>query len=146
MLMYGVMTMVLAFGISAPTIKVPPPKEAPSVLGQWQAVEAIIDGKTEKPSQQGTLLHFNTDNTFSIVDGQTKVEEGTFRVDFSKTPFEIDLMSPAENKAKPLLGILRFEDDKLIICLAWGENSRPTQFETGPKNQMLMTYKREQAK
>jgi uncharacterized protein (TIGR03067 family) len=146
--MVSSLAIVLAFSVSAPAVKDPPKKEAPSIVGEWEGVEAVRGGQAAPVPPGGVTMQFTADNKMIISEGgRAKNEQGSYKVDFSKSPVEIDLIPPANIKDKSLLGILKFEEDKLILCFTAGGNARPTKFESaaGSKD-MLMTLKKKKEK
>jgi uncharacterized protein (TIGR03067 family) len=145
--MYSSLALALAFSISAPGIKAAPKAENPSILGQWEVVEAVLEGKPEQAPPGGVTIHFKEDNTYAVFEGQMKEDESNFRIDYSKTPFEIELFPPPTSKEKPVFGICKIEEGKLVLCLAKNGFARPTQFVSTPNsNHMLMTFVRKKAK
>ena len=148
--MFSSLTLALAFTVSAPAVKEPPKKEAPSIVGEWEGVEAVRGGQAAPVPAGGITMQFTADNKVIIGEGgRDKKEQGSYKVDSSKSPMEIDLIPPANIKDKSLLGILKFEEDKVIICFAGGGAGadRPTKFEsTAGGKEMLMTLKRKKEK
>jgi uncharacterized protein (TIGR03067 family) len=144
--MYNSLALAIAFSISAPSIKAPPKAEKPSIVGKWEVVEAVLEGKPEQAPPGGATIHFNADNTYAIFEGQMK-EESSFKIDYSTTPFEIELAPPPSSKDKPALGICKIEENKLVLCLALDGVARPTQFVSTPNSSfILMTFVRKKEK
>ena len=94
------------------------------LLGEWEYVEQIIDGK--KVDQKGTWTF--TGN--QILYGPDAKVHAVFKLDATKKPKTIDSTpdGPPE-KAKPILGIYEFDGETLKICNSRPGKDRPTDFE-----------------
>jgi uncharacterized protein (TIGR03067 family) len=72
-------------------------------------------------------------------------DEGTFTVDPSKKPAEMDIKGvEGPNKGKTIKAIYKLDGDTVTICYGLGGGDRPTKFETKDGTmQFLAVYKRE---
>jgi RNA polymerase sigma factor (sigma-70 family) len=99
----------------------PARKESP-VVGAW-IEQREIGGDL--------LITFTPEGKLRFEDGQSTVEEGSYKVNDTKVPPEIDFITPARanpaNGKPPLLGIYRIEKDALTLYLS--ESKRPTKYE-----------------
>ncbi len=132
---------------SKPVRKVESDKD--KLQGTWVSVQMEQDGKVvgDKKVDAGMRLTFDGDKIQeSDKEGEEeKRTEGTFTVDPSKTPKEIDLVLIHDDGQKEnAKAIYRLEDDLLILC-AGRPDDRPTDFTTGGKagkDRVLLTFKR----
>jgi uncharacterized protein (TIGR03067 family) len=102
--------------------------ELAKLKGTWQRVSAEVDGKKANPMElEKTFLVVEGDRyTLQTPDGTRK---GTFKLDPSKTPRHIDILSASgPNKGKALLGIYELKGATLRYCVAQPGKDRPTEF------------------
>jgi uncharacterized protein (TIGR03067 family) len=133
----------LAVVVAAPG-KDAPKKDAPTLVGEWVPTEALQGGKPDLPPA-GTSIAFTADGKVLMKGGNAaKPEEGTYKIDAKKNPAEIDLTPPEKEKGPTILGIYKFEKDKLIICLTMA-GERPKEFAS-PAGSQLMLITLERAK
>ncbi|MCH7725039.1 MAG: TIGR03067 domain-containing protein [Planctomycetes bacterium] len=112
-----------------------------SLQGGWQLISLRVDGKAlPKEEVKKTKLTFKG-NKASHPGRNGKIEEGTFKLDPSKRPKAIDMISGGD-KGKPLLGIYSIDGDSLKLCVAKLGVERPTEFKAG-KDVVFMVLKRE---
>jgi uncharacterized protein (TIGR03067 family) len=141
--MYPALLLGLAVTLGAPAKKEEPKKE-PVILGEWIA-EKMSAGGLELPLPKDKELHFTfeKEGKLAIADGG-KVENGTYKLDSTKDPAQIDLSPPADSKEPVLQGIFSINGDTLLLCLAEGKtNARPTKFESSKEAPfILVTFKR----
>ena len=78
------------------------------------------------------------------IQGKDKEHKGTFKLDASKKPKQIDITpTDGDEKDKVIHGIYSLEKDELKICIARGDKERPTEFESKEgSGHMLVTLKR----
>jgi uncharacterized protein (TIGR03067 family) len=102
-------------------------KRGPSPVGAW-----VTQRETGAPAAGVDLtITFTADGKLKFDTGKGQVEHGSYKVDDTKDPPEIDYIAPARanpaNKKPPLLGIYRVEKDTLTMYL--NEKKRPVKFE-----------------
>jgi uncharacterized protein (TIGR03067 family) len=111
--------------------------------GKWKITK--IDG----PGPVGPMspiLSFNG-NMFSIELNGKEITSGSFRLDATKNPKQIDLRtdkspSPAST-GKVLPGIYQFQAGQLILCINEAPNAlRPTEFKANGPQQMSITLEK----
>src|SRR5262249_7989323 len=104
--------------------------------GTWVPVSAEKGGK---PAPEAVLtsvkVTFSGDRLTVQVEGETK--KGTFRLDPTRSPKQIDLMRDGQ---EPTEGIYRLDRDRLGICLDDARRGRPTEFKSppGPAHTLLV--------
>jgi uncharacterized protein (TIGR03067 family) len=96
--------------------------------GTWTVDAMEVSGKLLAPENIDKLKLVVTDKKL-VFKGQTTVEEMTFRIDPSKKPKEIDLVT-SDKKVGTLRGIYLLEGATLKICYGRKELDRPAEFTT----------------
>lgn len=105
-----------------------------TIKGEWRVVGLQSDGKEDGgASFQGMIWDF-ADKAFTVTPGST-TPAGLAGKQSISVPYSLDAkQSPKHFTQKlgdrTLLGIYRFKDDQLQVCLARFERDRPTDFET----------------
>jgi len=132
----------LALVVGAPAKKDAPPKDPPTLVGEWVGESGMRGGKPENPPA-GTTLTFMADGKVRFKEGgDRKAEEGTYKADSKKSPAEIDITPPDGPKGETILGIYKIEGDTLTLCFAMG-GERPKEFAAPAGSEvMLVTCKR----
>jgi len=102
--------------------------ELGKLKGTWQRVSAEVNGKKANPMElEKTFLIIEGDRyTLQTPDG---VRKGTLKIDPSKSPKQIDIVSAGgPNKGKTLHGIYELKGATLRYCVAEPGKDRPTEF------------------
>src|SRR5262245_1637748 len=121
-------------------------KDKDKLQGTWNALSGESSGKEQKEATEHSLI-FEGDK-FSVKKGDKVMVKGTFKVDASKKPKEIDMEiadGPDDVKGKKAQGIYKLEGDELTWCVDEpGSGDRPKEFATkeGTKS-MLVKLKKE---
>jgi uncharacterized protein (TIGR03067 family) len=127
---------------SAPGANEPPKKEKESpVVGTWE----IVPEKDSPTTGERVTVTFTPEGKLIYQLGKGPAQEGSYRVDDTKDPPEIDIITPARanpaNNLTPLLGIYKIEKDTLTVYAA--EKQRPKKFEADRKTGVTqITYTR----
>jgi uncharacterized protein (TIGR03067 family) len=113
--------------------------------GYWQLVSAVRDGKQLLPEEVKQFKLAIQGNKFVLQKDAVVISEGTFTLDPSRTPKEIDETATAgPNKGKTFLAIYEIKDDRHRICFAAPGQRRPAEFSsTAGSGQLLQVWKRE---
>jgi RNA polymerase sigma factor (sigma-70 family) len=112
--------------------------------GTWVDIYAEKAGK-EQEQVGDHQLKFDGE-TFSVADHGHVEEKGTFKLDPSKNPKEIDLrVRDRNNDEKTVLGIYTWDGENLKLCLGepGGGGTRPKDFTTMPEGRFLVVVKRQ---
>ena len=122
----------------------PPKTDLDRFQGTWYLVAAVEDGNVlpqDKVKQETIVLKGDTFRfPGSAADATSKA--GTFKLDETKTPKEID--STSTDKVV-MLGIYRMDDNGYKICFAPAGKPRPTDFASQPgSGYTLQSWGREQ--
>lgn len=118
------------------------------IEGGWTLVSIEVAGKkspapAEKPEEN--KIKATKDKLIATKGG--KEDPISYKLDPSKSPFEIDLTeTKADGKSETMYGIYRLEGDTLTICAAPSDKpaDRPKEFKTAPGSPaMIMTLKKD---
>ena len=114
-------------------------KDLKALEGTWDVRTMIKDGK-EMKVPEGTQLTL-TGTKYVIKAADREIESGTFKIDPSKSPKQMDIM-PADgpNKGKQVLGIYELKGDGMTAAGDDAGKNRPVDFSG--KNGVVVTYKR----
>jgi uncharacterized protein (TIGR03067 family) len=134
----------LALTLAAPAPKDTAKKDVPHV-GSWTLESLTFAGQpVPLPDSEKKTITFTTDGKI-VRDQAGKTEDGgTFTVDLKKFPCEIDVVEGAgPQKGQTAKGIFKVEGDTLTICMALGDESRPSVFDSPAGSRyILLTAKR----
>jgi uncharacterized protein (TIGR03067 family) len=132
----------------------PPKDEAKKVQkklqGSWKAVSVERRGESKEDDEDHCLIFDGA--KFSIKRGDQTMIQGTFKVDPSKKPKEIDMKitedETGKHKGKTAQGIYALDGDTLKWCVAEpGTTERPKEFAAPADTKlMFITLKREKSK
>lgn len=119
--------------------------------GSWSIVGVEQDGmKVPREMLSDQVITFEKDKYVLKAKGIDRVvEEGTNKLDPSKTPKAIDVkIEKGMDKGKDQLGIYQIDGDDLKLCFSQpGAKERPTEFKTTEDDHfILFTLKREKIK
>lgn len=122
-------------------------KDQKDIQGAWKVVKVIENGRDEGKDIEKFQMIFK-DKGFSIEKEGKEFLRGTFKLDSSRKPKEIDFKiekSPEQDQVgKTATGIYKFDGEMLIWCATKpGDGNRPTDFtsEAG-SGRMLITLKK----
>jgi uncharacterized protein (TIGR03067 family) len=111
--------------------------------GTWNLVSAMEDGKAlpEDHAKQTTIVVKGNTFRFPGLAEDATAREGTFKLDTTKNPKEMDSISTEEEVS---LGIYELEPDSYKICFAPPGKPRPTRFNSEPgSGQILQVWQRQ---
>jgi uncharacterized protein (TIGR03067 family) len=125
-----------------------PDNRGPAVCyHEWQGVSVIRDGKA-LPAADAKAARATTEATadgcnFTLELGGRMVMKGTYKVNKSTTPMQVDMVTSAgagKGLGVQLKGIYEVKGDTLKICYAPAGQPRPTAFtsEPGSGNQLFV--------
>jgi uncharacterized protein (TIGR03067 family) len=116
-------------------------KELTRLQGFWKRIEAEVEGKkADAKVLQMTTLTIEGEK-YTLNSGG-EVRKGVFKLDPTRSPKHIDIVSDAgPNKGKTLRGIYKVDGDLFTYVLANPGMDRPTDF-AGKPGQSLYVNKR----
>jgi uncharacterized protein (TIGR03067 family) len=130
--------LALASGPTWGDEKKPVKEELKKLQGEWVMVS--VEPATKKDGEQSQRVVVTGDEWKT-----TRTPRAfTVRVDNSKSPKHLDLVSDNKGKERTWRGIYKIEGDKLTFCRANAAGTgvqRPTEFKAGPGVE-LMVFKR----
>jgi uncharacterized protein (TIGR03067 family) len=98
-----------------------------AMQGDWACDSLTRDGMAFSDDDAQSLFRTVKDDTYAVSRFRTKAGAGTFTLDASKSPKEIDLV-PDGPKKVVIKGIYKLDKDVLTICHAAPGAKRPTAF------------------
>jgi uncharacterized protein (TIGR03067 family) len=114
------------------------------LVGMEAGGKPVPDEHVKKESEADRTIKITADKMM-----KGKEDPTTYKVDNSKTPHEIDMMTKGlTGKEEKMYGIYKLEGDKLTICLAPSDKpeDRPKEFKTSAdpkaKPSMIMTLEK----
>jgi uncharacterized protein (TIGR03067 family) len=119
-------------------------KDEDLIKGTWSIKSAAKEGQKESEDKLKELkITFAAGGKLNVM-GPGKDSEGTYKLDASRKPKQIDVTIDDGGKELTLKGIYELKKDSLKICLAHPPDERPTEFATqaGVKT-MLIVFRRE---
>lgn len=113
--------------------------------GKWALISAQRDGKKTPEEEVRKFKLAIQANKFVLYKDAEAISEGTFTLDPTKKPKQIDEMATAgPNKGKTFLAIYEVDEEHHKICFAAPGKDRPTAFSSEPgSGQLLQVWKRE---
>ncbi len=119
-------------------------KDLKAMVGNWKLTKAELGGKDTLALFKDLKFEIPASGKYKLELGGQK-DEGTFTVDPSKKPSEMDIkVVDGPNKGKTIKAIYKLDGDTVSICYGLGGGDRPTKFETKEGTmQFLAVYKRE---
>lgn len=122
----------------------PNKKDLDAMQGDWMGEQYIRDGFTFPDDDAQAMFRTVKGNSYSVFRFRKKLASGTFTLDATKSPKQIDL-TPDSAKGVVLHGIYKLEKDRLTICFAAPKQKRPTEFTSKPDSGItLNVWLREQ--
>jgi uncharacterized protein (TIGR03067 family) len=118
------------------------------IQGTWQAVSGEEAGQDSPDSKQFKMV-FKGDK-FTLIKGDNeRFIEGTFKLDPSKKPKQVDFKvtggtGAEEFKDKTALGLYELKKDELKwVCCKPGNDERPKEFATAGTQFLMVVFNRE---
>jgi uncharacterized protein (TIGR03067 family) len=145
------MMKAFAFVALAATLACPAPsraddgkKDAEQIRGQWAAVGTLdADGKVKEiPEDDPRYFTFEFGADKLAVKRKKQTIEGTYKLDPSRNPKEIDVVRKLRGEDALFKGIYALEGDRLKFCLAGTGNDRPKEFKPGEGIEFAVVLKR----
>jgi len=110
--------------------------------GTWAVVSTAKGGKKAELGKSDSLRIILKGTTYKLQFNGKVVDEGTFKVDPTKTPKWLDI-TPAKGQGKTIRGVYELKDDTYTVCTAGYDEERPTALKSEPgNNNFLQTAKR----
>ena len=105
-------------------------KELVKFEGTWKIESMVIDGKEAPPEVFKEAKLVCKGDQFTMTHGDV-VYKGTFKVDPSKKPKEIDVtFTEGPEKGKTVKGIYEVDDETYKVCMSEDEKDRPKKLES----------------
>ncbi len=124
-----------------------PAADSAKLIGIWQAVSAINDGKPIPDETVKKLQLTLTKEGYKTELGSQVLFDSTYRTDPAQQPKHIDMVgTEGENKGRIAQGIYSLEGDQLTMCYTMPGRQRPAAFESQPGSGATLVVWRRTAK
>jgi uncharacterized protein (TIGR03067 family) len=145
----AVLTVGLLFGVGATgnAGEKAGKKDEERLQGTWSVVSGEKSGeKAPEDEIKDVTITFDAGGKVMVKGLKGNQEfEGSYKLNPSKKPREVDLTLNIAGKEEALKGIYLLEKDSLKLCVAAPPGERPTEFATAAgSNSMLIVLKREE--
>jgi uncharacterized protein (TIGR03067 family) len=118
-------------------------KDQDAMQGDWACESFVIAGMALDDDNAQSIFRTIKGNGYTTFLFRKKLDSGTFKLDATKTPREIDL-TPADKGKGVIRGIYKLEKDTLTMCYSTTGKDRPTKFESkAGTGHALAVWKRE---
>jgi uncharacterized protein (TIGR03067 family) len=104
-------------------------KDRDAMQGEWACESMTRDGVALPDDDAQALFRSVKGDAYVVSRFRTKAGSGTFALDASKSPRQIDII-PDGPKKVVIKGIYKIEKDVLTICHAAPGGKRPAAFES----------------
>jgi uncharacterized protein (TIGR03067 family) len=113
--------------------------------GNWSLTSLERDGKKTPPEELTTTKLTIRANKFVLRRDSVVVSEGTFTLDPTKKPKEIDeTITAGPNRGRLSKAIYEIDEKHHTICFAAAGRERPTEFSSQPgSGRILQVWRRE---
>jgi uncharacterized protein (TIGR03067 family) len=125
----------------------PVKKDIRKFQGTWKVVSVEMDGKKQTDEKLKSATMTVEGNKYTVEAGGKTVEQGTFKIDPTKSPKTIDVTATqGKGKGNTYHGIYEIKGDTVRDCFARDGKDRPTDFKTKAGSAwVLRTYKRQKS-
>jgi len=112
--------------------------------GRWKMVSMIIQKQELSSLLGGDLILEIKGDRYTVSVGGQKKDSGKLKIDASKKPGTLDLMSETEGAPEKFVGIFQLEGEKATFALRISGDERPTSFdsETDDATLQISVYER----
>src|SRR5262249_26207484 len=122
-------------------------KDLTAMQGDWAAEKMVRDGMALPDDDVQALFRTVKGNAYTVFRFRKKLGSGTFKLDASKSPRQIDITPDGVPKGTVFQGIYKLEKDTLTICFAGPKGKRPTAFASKEDSGVTLTvWKKEKKK
>jgi uncharacterized protein (TIGR03067 family) len=119
------------------------PNDLAKLQGVWQVSKFEANGEEVSSDEVKNTVVTIKDNTYKLSNGD-RTDHGTFSVDSSKTPRQMDIRPESgPDEGEKLPAIYEFDGDQFRVCYGRESGDRPTAFSApSDSGQVVITYKR----
>jgi uncharacterized protein (TIGR03067 family) len=104
-------------------------KDMDAMQGDWAAERMVRDGFAFPDDDAQAIFRTVKGDAYTMFRFRKKIGAGTFKLDATKTPKQIDATPTGGAKGMVVRGIYKIEKGVLTICFAMPGKDRPTAFE-----------------
>ena len=103
-------------------------KDLEAMQGDWAGESLVRDGQALEADDAQALFRTVKGNDYTVHRFRKKAGSGTFKLDATKTPKEIDVVPDGLPKGTLIKGIYKLEDGRLTMCYGGPKQDRPKEF------------------
>lgn len=103
-------------------------KDLAKMQGDWMVATIVANGRKLTDDEAQTLFRTVTGNQCTISNFNRPISKVTIKIDATKTLKTIDSTPVGPTRSPPILGIYKFEGNKLTVCNSRPGMPRPTEF------------------
>jgi uncharacterized protein (TIGR03067 family) len=111
--------------------------ELKPLQGTWRIVSTETEGSAITPEDMARIVLTISNNTYNV-DNNGRIDEGSFTVDPSKAPKQMEIQTGA---GRTMPAIYEMDGDNLKVCYPRRGGQRPESFKGGATS-LLIVYKR----
>jgi uncharacterized protein (TIGR03067 family) len=108
----------------------PNKKDQDALQGDWACDRFVVAGMPLDDDNAQSMFRTHKGDSYTLYLFRKKLAGGTFKLDATKTPKQIDLIPEGKGKAGVVRGIYKLEKDSLTVCYGAPGKDRPTAFES----------------
>ena len=123
-------TLLLVLCLLAAAKDDPNKKDQDAMQGDWACERFVVDGGALDDDNAQSIFRTNKGDDYTLYLFRKKIGGGTFKLDATKTPRQIDLIPEGKGKVAAAKGIYKLEKDTLTICAGAPGKDRPVAFES----------------
>jgi uncharacterized protein (TIGR03067 family) len=142
---FGLIASMVSVLIAAASGDDPVRKDQEKFHGNWSLTSLERDGKKTPPEELTAIKLTIRANKFVLRKDSVIVSEGTFTLDPTRKPKEIDeTIAAGPNRGKVFKAIYEIDEKQHTICFAAAGRERPTEFSSKPgSGRVLQVWRRE---
>jgi uncharacterized protein (TIGR03067 family) len=108
----------------------PNKKDQDAMQGDWACESYVVGGGALDDDNAQSIFRTNKGDTYTLYLFRKKIGGGTFKLDATKTPRQIDLIPEGKGKEATVKGIYKLQKGTLTICAGDPGKDRPAAFES----------------
>jgi uncharacterized protein (TIGR03067 family) len=142
---HGIIALAVSLLLAADAPDEAAKKDMDKFQGKWALISAQRDGKKTPEEEVRKIKLTIQGDKFILLKDAVVISEGTFKIDPTRDPKEIDETATAgPSKGQTFLAIYEIDEDHHTICFGAPDKGRPMKFASTPGGgTLLQVWKRE---